>query len=41
MITLEADVAPGTDVPAAKASIKDLLEKSFGMAHATVEINVT
>jgi len=41
MITLEADVAPGTDVSAAKTLIKDLLEKSFGMAHATVEINVT
>ena len=41
MITLEADVAPGTDVSAAKASIKELLENSFGMAHATVEINVT
>lgn len=41
MITLEADVAPGTDVSAAKVSIKELLETSFGMAHATVEINVT
>ncbi len=41
MITLEADVAPGTDVSAAKTLIKDLLEESFGMAHATVEINVT
>ena len=41
MITLEADVAPGTDVSAAKASIKELLEKSFEMSHATVEINVT
>ena len=41
MITLEADVAPGTDVSAAKASIKELLETSFGMVHATVEINQT
>ena len=41
MITLEADVAPGTDVSAAKASIKELLETSFGMVHATVEINET
>lgn len=41
MITLEADVEPGTDVPAAKASIKQLLETSFAMVHATVEINVT
>ena len=41
MITLEADVAPGTDVSAAKASIKELLETSFVMVHATVEINET
>ena len=38
MITLEADVAPGTDIPAARTAIKELLHASFGMAHATVEI---
>ena len=38
MITLEADVAPGTDIPAARTAIKELLHDSFGMAHATVEI---
>ena len=38
MITLEADVAPGTNIPAARTAIKELLHASFGMAHATVEI---
>lgn len=38
MITLEVDVAPGTDVPATRDSIKQLLRDSFDMEHSTVEI---
>jgi len=38
MITLEVDVTPGTDVPATRDSIKDLLRDSFDMEHSTVEI---
>ena len=38
MVTLEADIAPGTDIGATRDAIKNLLRDTFGMEHSTVEI---
>lgn len=38
MVTLEADVEPGTDPETAKRAIKTRLEESHGVGHATVEV---
>lgn len=38
MATLEADIVAGTEVETARAGIKDVLSRDFGIGHATVEI---
>jgi len=38
MLTMHADIAPGTDSIAAVREIKDVLAERFAIAHATIEI---
>jgi cobalt-zinc-cadmium efflux system protein len=38
MLTMHADIAPGTDSLAAVREIKDVLAERFAIVHATVEI---
>jgi Co/Zn/Cd efflux system component len=39
MMTLEAEVTPGTDLQAPRQAIKRRLAQRFGIEHATVEID--